>query len=69
MYTQMAAPIHQKRSKNILRRLLFHEKLFHLLAGIRFTIMGKQKEQVCEQELILLFIWGFLVQNSDKNYE
>lgn len=56
----------KKRVKDFRQSLLSHEEQFHLLlAGVTFTTTGKHKEQGCEQGQI--FIWGFLVQNSDKN--
>lgn len=52
-----------------LNSLLFHEEQFHLLlVGVKFTTMGKHKEQACEQRPMFISICGFLVQNSDKKY-
>lgn len=54
-----------RKELKTLSSLLFHEEQFHLpLVGVKFTTMGKHKEQACEQRPIFIFIWGFLVQNS-----
>lgn len=58
-----------RKGFKILSSLLFHEEQFHLLLiGLKFTTMGKHKEQACEPRPMLMFIWGFVVQNSDKKY-
>lgn len=60
----------KKRVKDFKQSLLFHEEQFHLLlVGVKFTTMGRHKEQGCEQRPIFISIWGFLVQKLDKKYE
>lgn len=46
MDSHIVAPIHQERVKDFMQSLLFCEEQFHLpLVGVKFTTMGKHKEE------------------------